>query len=109
MIKVKLLRDNNKIKKIIIGGHALYDDFGKDIVCAAVSSTVITSINASLLIDSNSLIYDDKDGLTIVIIKNDIVTTKIIDNMISNLYELERAYPKNIQIKEENNNEINAI
>ena len=53
MIKVKLLKDNNKIKKIIIGGHALYDDFGKDIVCAAVSSTVITSINSSLLIDSN--------------------------------------------------------
>ena len=35
--------------------------------------------------------------------KNDVVTTKIINNMISNLYELERAYPKNIQIKEENN------
>ena len=109
MIKVKLKKNDNNIKKIIIKGHALYDDFGKDIVCAAVSSTVITSINASLLIDSNSLIYDDKDGLTIVVIKNDIVTTKIIDNMISNLYELERAYPKNIQIKEENNNEINAI
>ena len=79
MIKVKLLKDNNKIKKIIIGGHALYDDFGKDIVCAAVSSTVITSINASLLIDSNSLIYDDKDGLTIVIIKN---TDKMYKNRV---------------------------
>ena len=103
MIKVKLTKNNNYYNRIIITGHANYEDFGKDIVCASVSSTVITSINASLLIDSNSLIYDDKDGLTIVIIKNDIVTTKIIDNMISNLYELERAYPKNIQIKEENN------
>ena len=40
--------------------------------------------------------------------KNDIVTTKIINNMINNLYELEKAYPKNIKIKEENN-EINTI
>ena len=47
MIKVKLIKDSNKVKEITIKGHALYDDFGKDIVCAAVSSTVITSVNAS--------------------------------------------------------------
>ena len=103
MIKIKLLRNNNNLDRIIIRGHAMYDDFGKDIVCAAVSSTVITSINACLSIDKNSLVYDDKDGLDIEIRKNDIVTTKIIDSMISNLRELEEAYPKNIQIKEENN------
>ena len=109
MIKIKLEKNNDKIKNIIIKGHALYDDFGKDIVCAAVSSTVITSVNASLLIDENSLYYDDKDGLNIKVLKNDVVTEKIITNMVSHLYELMRMYPKNIQIKEENNNEINEI
>ena len=103
MIKVKLWKKDNDLEKIIIKGHAMYDDFGKDIVCAAVSSTVITSVNACLSIDENCLIYDDKDGLDIVINKNDIVTTKIIGTMISNLKQLEEAYPKNIQIKEENN------
>ena len=34
-------------------------------------------------------------------VKEDVVTTKIIDNRISSLYELEKAYPKNIEIKEE--------
>ena len=101
MIKVKLMKDNNKIKRVIITGHANYDDFGKDIVCASVSATVITSVNASLSIDSESLIYNEDNGLDIEVIKDDIVTTKIIDNMISNLYELEKAYPKNIEIKEE--------
>jgi len=103
MIKIKLVKKNNNIEKIIIKGHAMYDDFGKDIVCAAVSSTVITSVNACLSIDESSLIYDDSEGLNIDIMKNDIVTKKIIDNMISNLKELETAYPKNVQIKEENN------
>lgn len=103
MITVKLRKNNNIIKHIIIKGHALYDDFGKDIVCAAVSSTVITSINASLLIDENSLSYEESNGLEINILKDDDVTTKIIYNMISNLKQLEVAYPKNIQIKEENN------
>ena len=109
MIKVKLIKNNNHIKKIIIKGHAMYADYGKDIVCAAVSSTIITSINASLSIDNESLIYDDKNGLEIEVKKNDIVTTKIINNMINNLYELEKAYPKNIKIKEENNEIYNLI
>ena len=101
MITVKLRKDNNIIKHIIIKGHALYDNFGKDIVCAAVSSTIITSINASLLIDENSLSYEEDNGLEISVLKDDDVTTKIIINMISNLQQLEVAYPKNIQIKEE--------
>ena len=103
MIKIKLLKKGNEFKKIIIKGHAMYDDFGKDIVCAAVSSTVITSVNACLSIDDNSINYDDREGLEIEVIKNDVVTYKIIDNMVSNLKELEKAYPKNVQIKEENN------
>lgn len=109
MIKVKLMQDGNNIKKISIKGHALYDDYGKDIVCAAVSSTVITSINIALSLDSESLKYEDKNGLDIEILKNDKVTNTIINVMISNLKELSNAYPKNIQIKEENNNEINGI
>ena len=103
MIKIKLKKNDDNVKNIVIKGHALYDDFGKDIVCAAVSSTVITSVNACLSIDEESICYENKNGLIIEVKKNDIVTTKIINNMISNLYELERAYPKNIQIKEENN------
>lgn len=103
MIKIKLVKKNNNIEKIIIKGHAMYDDFGKDIVCAAVSSTVITSINACLSIDNETLVYDDREGLNIDVMKSDIITKKIIDNMISNLKELEMAYPKNVQIKEENN------
>ena len=103
MIKIKLLKKGDDFEKIIIKGHAMFDDFGKDIVCAAVSSTVITSINACLSIDDNSINYDDSDGLKIEVRKNDVITYKIIDNMVSNLKELEKAYPKNVQIKEENN------
>lgn len=103
MIKIKLTKNSNFIKNITIKGHALYDDFGKDIVCAAVSSCVITSVNAALLINDSSLTYEDKKGLEINVLSNDNVTTKIIENMINNLKELEVAYPKNIQIKEENN------
>ena len=103
MIKVKLTKNNNYYKRIIITGHANYDDFGKDIVCAAVSSTVITSVNSCLTIDNESISYEDKNGLDIKVLKDDDIITKIINVMITNLYELEKEYPKNIKIKEEMN------
>ena len=45
---IKVLRSK---KNISITGHAMYDDFGKDIVCSAVSSIVITSLNGILSIN----------------------------------------------------------
>ena len=103
MIKVILTKKDDNVNKAIINGHAGYDDFGKDIVCAAVSSTVITTINILLSLDNQSISYNDSRGLIIEVLKNDMTTKKIINVLISNLYELEKAYPKNIQIKEENN------
>lgn len=103
MIKVILTKKYDNVNKVIINGHAGYDDFGKDIVCAAVSSTVITTINILLSLDNQSISYNDSRGLIIEVLKNDMTTKKIINVLISNLYELEKAYPKNIQIKEENN------
>ena len=107
MIKVILTKKDDNVNKVIINGHAGYDDFGKDIVCAAVSSTVITTINILLSLDNQSISYNDSRGLIIEVLKNDMTTKKIINVLISNLYELEKAYPKNIQIKEENNEQIN--
>ena len=103
MIKVILTKKDDNVNKVIINGHAGYDDFGKDIVCAAVSSTVITTINILLSLDNQSISYNDSRGLIIEVLKNDMTTKEIINVLISNLYELEKAYPKNIQIKEENN------
>ena len=103
MIKVIITKKDDNVNKVIINGHAGYDDFGKDIVCAAVSSTVITTINILLSLDNQSISYNDSRGLIIEVLKNDMTTKKIINVLISNLYELEKAYPKNIQIKEENN------
>ena len=47
MIKVYVRKNN-----IVITGHAGFNDYGKDIVCASASSIAITSINACLNIDA---------------------------------------------------------
>ena len=57
MIKIKFDKD-----KISIKGHSGYDAIGKDIVCASVSSIVITSINAIIRIDEKAISYKQDEG-----------------------------------------------
>ena len=100
MIKVKLIKNNNHIKKIIIKGHAMYADYGKDIVCSAASSIVTTTVNGILSLDKEALTYKvDKKGLAINICKQDKIVDTLICNMISLLKELEENYKDNIEIK----------
>ena len=95
MIKISIKYEENKIKEVLIKGHALYDDYGKDIVCAAVSSIVITTVNAILSINKNSITFDE--SVMIKVIKNDEITDKLLINMINLLKELEHDYPNNIK------------
>ncbi len=96
MIKINVIGND----KIEILGHAMYDDYGKDIVCSACSSIVTTTVNGILALNKNSLSYlVGKKGMTIDI-KNDDETTQIlIHNMVSLLKELEGNYPDNIEVK----------
>ena len=93
MIKVEVRK-----KHISILGHANYDDYGKDIVCAAVSSIVITTVEGISLIDESAVDVEKNDKLTIIINKHDDITNKLVKNMLNLLHELEKKYPKNIKI-----------
>lgn len=46
MIKALFTKDANGYNSFSIKGHAMYDDFGKDIVCASVTSAVQLTANA---------------------------------------------------------------
>ena len=100
MIKVKLQKDGNIIKNIIITGHANYAEYGKDIVCAAVSATVLTTLNGIIAIDNSILEVSNKqDKMIIDIKKEENISQILINNMINCLQELVIEYPKNIKIE----------
>ena len=93
---IKVNKNGNVIK---ITGHSGYDNAGKDIVCASVSSIVITTVNAILRFDDKALTYDQlKDDLEITINTHSSVTDTLINNMLELLKELEMNYKKNIKI-----------
>ena len=100
MIKIKVEIKDSKYTKISMNGHAMYDDYGKDIVCSAASSIATTTINGILTLNEDSLSYQVKEGsLIIENISTDEITQKLLENMVSLLKELESNYPTNIEVK----------
>ena len=94
MIKVVIEKD-----KIDVKGHANYDEFGKDIVCASVSSIVITTINAIVEINPEAIDYSDLDNEIIIRkLKEDEIVNKLLNNMILLLENLEKDYKDYIKI-----------
>ena len=101
MIKIDILKDKEVIHHIKISGHAHHSDYGQDIVCAAVSSIAISSINGILAIDKASITYQEDGYLEIKNIKKDEITNKLLNNMVNMLSELQNDYPNNIRIRKE--------
>jgi len=100
MIKIQVEKENEQYRKVVIEGHAMYDDYGKDIVCSGVSAIVITTVNGLCLLDDAYLsLKEEKDRLTITILKHDTVSETLIENMVRLLKQLANDYPKNVQIK----------
>ena len=97
MIKISIKKENDKLKEIFIKGHANYDEYGKDIVCASCSSIVTTTINGIESIDKDAINYSDDKGVKIEILKQDDTTLKLIENMLDLLKELANDYPKTIE------------
>lgn len=93
MIKINVNPDLIKIS-----GHANFSEYGSDIVCAATSSIVTTTINGILRLEPSSIEYEDSEGLVIInILKHTLVVDSLIDNMISLLKDLASKYEKNIK------------
>ncbi len=101
MVNIFIKKENDVIKSIKVSGHAMYDIKGKDIVCAAVSSMLIVTVNAILEFDKNSIDYKQSNEFNLTNLKKDDVTNKLLNNLVNHLKELELKYKENIQIKEE--------
>ena len=100
MIRISINYQDNYIKQITLKGHANYDKYGNDIVCAAVSATYLCTINGLLSLDDNSIeVLSKKDNETVKVLTTDDTINKLLENMIRCLKSLEEQYPNNIKIK----------
>ncbi|MDI6605281.1 MAG: ribosomal-processing cysteine protease Prp [Thermoanaerobacteraceae bacterium] len=107
MIKAKFFRDNNDaVYKFEIKGHAGYDEYGKDIVCAAVAAVTQTAVLGIENLPTVEISKKIHDGNMVVYVKNNgdardsIKVTAIIETMILGLKDIERVYPEYIKISD---------
>ena len=94
---IKVVKKDNIIT---ISGHANSAEYGKDIVCASVSSIIYTTINALKKIQEESIEVEDKGSMIIKVLTDDEIVKTLIENMMELLKSIEEDYPKNLSVKE---------
>lgn len=96
MIKYKTDLKNLKLEVL---GHADYAEHGYDIVCAGVSTLIISSTNLLIKLgEEKNIKYQVSEGNYYLEIKNkNKINEKIFLNIIDHLKDLEQQYPKNIK------------
>lgn len=101
MIKVNIKKNNNILEEITLTGHAKFDEYGKDIVCSAVSTALYMTVNSCISFDKDSIKYIEGSTFTLINVKKDDITNKLLDNFCNMLKELESIYKDNIKVKED--------
>lgn len=101
MITITIHRKNDFILGVKLSGHARFADYGKDIVCAGVSSILTTTVNAILRFNEKAIQIEDQGNFILNVLENDEITQTLLENMICEFQELEESYPKNVKLKED--------
>ena len=96
MIKVDKTND-----LIIISGHAGYDEQGKDIICAGISTLVYTFIYSVEDLTDDEITYDINDGISIIKIKDLTKNSQILlSSFIYGCRLIADNYPDYVQVSE---------
>lgn len=111
MISVKFYRDNeNFIKKYTVEGHANFDEYGKDIVCAAISVLAQTALLSLVKVcglreDSIKYEIDEKRGFLSVELPIDMETSIlentqiVLESLLIGIESIVESYPEYVKLE----------
>ncbi|MGI6787786.1 MAG: ribosomal-processing cysteine protease Prp [Acholeplasmataceae bacterium] len=101
MITYQQTFNQKNLESITVSGHALFAPYGEDIVCAAVSTAVIMTINAiEKLNEKENIKVDLKEGyVKITIVNLTVIVKGLLENLMYSLADIKSQFPK--YIKEE--------
>ena len=98
MISVNVSFIGNDVLKLTVSGHANYDKYGKDIVCAGVSAVVTGGINALESQVSNIEIISKENELGVKVINSNEYIQIVLKTILIQLETIESSYKKYIKI-----------
>lgn len=111
MIITKIFKDKDaNIKRYTVEGHANYDDYGKDIVCAAISvlsQTTLISLVKVCGLKENEIKYsiDDEFGFLDVELPNNIEisilekTQIVLKTLVVGISSVMESYPEYVTLE----------
>ncbi len=106
MIKIEIQKKNDNIVYFKVSGHANSSEYGKDIICAAVTSAVQMTLNGLLeILKLTKLEYTEKHGLVICNMKDSDLSEEefskadiLTKSMETYLKAFEDEYPEYVKI-----------
>ncbi len=108
MIQVRFIRESGLLTQFIYDGHADYDDYGKDIVCAAVTAQCMMVYNGlnEIMKIKNELVLNDNGGYLSVNIQKASISEKkeaqiLLETLLLGIKAILLQYEKFINLIEE--------
>lgn len=103
MIKYKVKKHDNLINNIKVEGHALFGEYGTDIVCASVSTGLIMTANAiEILGFKDKISIKIEEGFfELKVLQTNETIQGLLDNLVYTLNELEAQYRTYIKYQKE--------
>lgn len=107
MTKIEILRKNGRIISYRAVGHAEYDEYGSDIVCAALSTALqfplagfqdVLDIYPRFEISSEGFLSVDLADMDLKDKEREVHT--LLESMLIIVKQLSKDYPKNIKLVE---------
>lgn len=96
MVNASAHQVNDVIKSITVSGHALFADYGKDIVCAGISCVVIGGANAIDM--AGGIAKVDETKQTITLKSTSPKTDVVLYTVWTQLETIAEQFPQNIQL-----------
>ena len=94
MITIKVRKKNGSYEEFISKGHAGYAETGQDIVCAAVSALIITTVNSLEKFTDDKFDVQEKDGFVSIHFRNNLSERAMLlmDSLLLGLTEIAGSY-----------------
>lgn len=103
MIKFKVVRGkDNKITHIEVKGHSGFAEIGQDIVCAAVSTACIMTVNGIEKQNLADITYKEAEGFLVCDIpeNREEGADLLLNSLMITIYEIAKQYKKYLFILE---------
>ena len=94
MITITVKKRKGNYLEFVSKGHAGYAEEGQDIVCAAVSALIITTVNSLEKFTDDKFDVQEKDGFVSIHFRNDLSERGMLlmDSLLLGLTEIAGSY-----------------